>query len=205
MKEASTIYVISAASGTGKTSLVRALLTALPNIKLSISHTTRLPRSNEQNGIDYYFISKEKFEKMIQQDEFLEYADVFGDYKGTSKAEIQRLSDMKVDIVLEIDVQGAEQVRHAISNAVSVFILPPSREVLKQRILARGEDTAKEIERRLTIAGDEIACYKEYDFLVINDDFDQALSDLKAIVQAQRCRQVMQAEKYQALLAELVE
>jgi guanylate kinase len=204
MALASTIYIIAAASGTGKTSLVRALLVALPDLKLSVSHTTRAPRSDEQRGVDYYFISELEFRRMIEQDAFLEYADVFGDYKGTSRMEVERLSKMKVDIILEIDIQGARQVRALIPDTVSIFILPPSREALEQRIFKRGEDTPGDIEKRLKVAREEIACFEEYDYLVVNDDFDQALNELKAIIQARRCRQSVQSIKYKALLTELI-
>ena len=200
----STMYIISAASGTGKTSLVRALLSSVPNLVLSISHATRSPRSNEQHGVDYYFVSTDEFSRMVKQNAFLEHAKVFGEDKGTSKAEVQRLLQMDKDVILEIDVQGARQVRQMIPNTVSIFILPPSRAVLEQRILQRGEDARREIKKRLQVAREEIASFAEYDFLVINDDFDQALNDLKAIIRAQRCRQPAQAVKHKALLTELM-
>lgn len=202
--EESTLYLISAASGTGKTSLIHALLRTVPNIKLSISHTTRSPRVSELHGVDYYFISEAEFNKMVEQDEFLEYATVHGNSYGTSKAEIQRLLEQGVDVVLEIDWQGAEQIRQSLFRTVSVFILPPSREELVARISERKQDTEQVIKKRLKAADKEISHCRAYDFLIVNDDFEQALIELRAIVRANRCRRVVQMKKYKDLLAEFM-
>ena len=201
----SVLYIISAASATGKTSLIRALLNSIPNITLSISHTTRSPRGGEKHGVDYYFISQKEFDEMVSRDEFLEHATVHRNNYGTSKAEIQRLSQQGIDIALEIDWQGAQQIRKTLSNTVSVFILPPSREELELRISSRRQDSELDIKRRLTVAGEEISHCVEYDFIIVNDDFEQAFTELRAIVQAERCRQSVQVEKHKKLLTDLIE
>lgn len=203
-KTTSTVYIVSAASGTGKTSLVKALLQSFPGIKLSISHTTRQPRSNEEHGVDYYFISQEEFDDMVARNEFLEHANVFGESYGTSKMEVERLLQMGIDIILEVDVQGAQQIRQIISETVDIFILPPSREALEQRILSRKQNTSMDIKKRLSMVKDEVKHYLEYDFLIVNDDFEQAVLELKSIVRAQRCRRRIRVKKYKTLLAELM-
>lgn len=205
-KNMSTIYIISAASGTGKTSLRKALVSSMEDIELSISHTTRLPRPNEKEGVDFYFISEEEFEKMIAEDAFVEHAEVFGNYYGTSRVEIQRLLKSGVDIILEIDVQGSEQVCKIIKDTVSIFILPPSQDALERRILSRKQNAKVDIKKRLAEAKKEIARCNEYDFLVVNDVFDEALNELRSIIQSKREGEIkVQEKRYESLIRNLTE
>jgi guanylate kinase len=199
-----TLYIISAASGTGKTTLVKALLASLNNIIVSISHTTRPPRPAEIPDQDYHFVSKEKFNDMINHNEFIEYATIYGELYGTSKVETQKLLDTNQDVLLEIDWQGARNIRQIMPNVISIFILPPSKAELRQRIFKRKQDATPIIEKRLEKASSEMDHYAEYDFLIINDNFEQALLELKSIIIAQRCQQIVQAEKYKKLITRLL-
>lgn len=180
------LYIISAPSGAGKTSLVAALLKADSAIEVSISHTTRKSRSGEQDGINYHFVDVQAFEQLISEDAFLEHAKVFDNYYGTSRAWIESRLAAGQDVILEIDWQGAQQVRKIMLNAMSIFILPPSKEALRSRLMGRGQDSEDIIERRMSEAESESSHYGEYDYLVINDDFDVALADLVSIFRAQR-------------------
>lgn len=180
------LYIISAPSGAGKTSLVAALLKADTAIEVSVSHTTRKPRPGEQNGINYHFVDMQAFEKLISEKAFLEHAKVFDNYYGTSRLWIESRLAVGQDVILEIDWQGAQQVRQIMPNAMSVFILPPSKEALRSRLTNRGQDAEDIIERRMSEAESESSHYGEYDYLVINDDFDTALADLISIFRAQR-------------------
>ncbi|MBN1684624.1 MAG: guanylate kinase [Gammaproteobacteria bacterium] len=200
-----TLYIVSAASGTGKTSLMTTLVASLPNLKISISYTTRAPRPSEKNGKDYFFVSQEKFDELIVRGEFLEYAHIFGRSYATSRTIVERDLKAGTDIILEIDWQGARQIREKIPEAVSIFILPPSQIALHERITGRDQDHPDMIRKRLAAAAEEISHYAEYDYLVVNDDFNEALEVLKCIIKANRYRQAKQAEKLQSLLAELVE
>jgi guanylate kinase len=199
-----TLYIISAASGTGKTSLVNALIKSFIKIKLSVSYTTRPNRSGEKDGVDYHFVTQKQFDKMKEEKEFLEYATVFGKNYATSKTQIEENLKAGIDVILEIDWQGAQQVRKLIPNTIGIFILPPSKEALKQRILNRNQDDSAVINQRLKAASDEISHYTEYEYLIVNDDFNTALSELKAIVLSQLCRQTAQSVKLEELLTNLI-
>jgi guanylate kinase len=198
------LFIVSAPSGTGKTSLVNALLETDADLTVSVSHTTRPRRPKEAAGVNYHFIDRPQFEAMIAQDAFLEHAEVFGNYYGTSKEAIQTGLATGSDVLLEIDWQGAALVRRAVTDAVSVFIVPPSAEALRERLQGRAEDDAAVIEARLAAARGEMAHHDEFDYLVINDAFDVALAELKAIVLAERCRQHRRSARQRDLLRALL-
>jgi guanylate kinase len=200
-----TLYVISAPSGAGKTSLVSALLEGDSHVRLSISHTTRSPRPTEQDGVSYHFVARDIFTSMIGEGAFMEHAEVFGYFYGTSHVSVNKAMEEGVDVILEIDWQGAQQIRRARPDCISVFILPPSLPALKQRLQSRGQDSASVIERRLKEASDEISHYGEYDYLVVNENFDVALKDLRAIFRAERLRRQRQQERYATVLTHLIE
>lgn len=191
-----TLYIVAAPSGAGKTSLVNSLVETTPGVVVSVSHTTRPPRPAEQDGVHYHFVPLTTFEAMIAQGAFLEHAQVFGNRYGTSRAAVLSQLEAGLDVILEIDWQGARQVREQMPNNLSIFILPPSREALHQRLAERGQDSAEVIERRMAAALDELAHYAEFDYLVINDRFDTALTELRAIVIAQRQRRTVQLERH---------
>ncbi|MBT8421282.1 MAG: guanylate kinase [Gammaproteobacteria bacterium] len=205
MKYPGTLYVISAPSGAGKTSLVRALVADDPRVLLSISHTTRLPRPGEQDGVHYHFVSKSAFQAIRERNAFLECAHVFGNDYGTSREWLTEKLCHGVDIILEIDWQGARQVRKEVSGCMGIFVLPPSRDALTQRLLDRGQDDESVIAERMQKAESELSHFDEFDYLIVNDDFDTALSDLRAIFQAERLRQFRQALRYRSLLNSLLE
>lgn len=198
-----TLYIISAPSGAGKSSLISALLETNPTyaMKVSISHTTRNPRPGEQNGIHYHFVPKEEFEALIAQNAFLEHAEVFGNYYGTSRLWIEDNLNKGIDIFLDIDWQGARQIRQQMPLAKSIFILPPSKEELERRLATRGQDSEEVIAKRMSEATSEISHYNEYDYMIVNDDFDVAIIDFKAILRAERLKQDKQAIKYHNMLA----
>ena len=200
-----TLYVIAAPSGAGKTSLVKALLEQSDGIGVSVSHTTRAMRPGEVDGKDYHFIDKGRFEQMVAEGAFLEHAQVFDNYYGTATANLQQQLASGEDVILEIDWQGAAQVREKIPECVKIFILPPSRAALEQRLTSRGQDSAEIIARRMRDAVNEMSHYHEFDYLVINDDFDSALADLQAIVRGRRLRYQAQAQRQASLLAELLD
>ena len=177
-----TLFIISAPSGAGKTSLIRCAIEGLDNVSVSISHTTRLPRPSESDGINYHFISKLEFEAMAKRSEFLEYAEVHGNCYGTSRDSVEKILFKGRDIVLEIDWQGANQVRGIFDNCCSVFILPPSKDELQRRLIKRGQDNENIIKKRLSAAQEEMKHYKEADFIIVNDDFQTSCSRLKAIL-----------------------
>lgn len=181
----SRLYVISAPSGAGKTTLVRALLLRNPRVQFSISYTTREPRLREKNGDDYFFITKEKFQKMVADDAFLEHAEVFDNYYGTAKNQVQNQLDNNKHVLLEIDWQGAEQIRQAWPGCVSVFILPPSLQELERRLHTRATDSEKIIQRRLQDSISDISHWPEFDHVIVNDNLDEALRELEAVVNAQ--------------------
>ena len=199
-----TLYIISAPSGAGKTSLVKALIDAEPQIRVSVSHTTRAMRPGEVNGVNYHFVEREEFVKMIEHGDFLERAEVFGNLYGTSQSHLQQTLDEGHDLILEIDWQGAEQVRQVMPKARSIFILPPSQEALRQRLDNRGQDSDDIIDGRMREAVSEMSHYVDYDYLIINDDFAHALDDLKAIFRANQLQQKRQQQRYGKLLAELL-
>jgi len=186
------LFIVSAPSGAGKTSLVHALLAADTGVKLSISHTTRQPRPGEQDGRDYHFVAHAIFEQMVERGEFLESAYVHGNYYGTSEAWVRDQRREGASILLEIDWQGAQQVRRRIPDAIGIFVLPPSLEVLEQRLRSRAQDGAEVIARRLQAARDEISHAGEFDYAIINDTFDEAAQDLRAVIRAARLRTAVQ-------------
>lgn len=202
-----TLYTISAPSGAGKTSLVNALLQNQqdPLLCVSVSHTTRAKRPGEVDGVNYHFVSKEEFLAMRDQDAFLESAEVFGNYYGTSHAWVQSQLDKGIDVILEIDWQGAAQVRQRIAGNKSIFILPPSLDCLLERLTNRAQDDTDTIKRRMREAKDEISHYYAADFLIINDNFDSALEDLRAIIRAARLERQRQHQNNQTLLEALLE
>lgn len=175
------LFVIAAPSGAGKTSLVRALMQRLPSLRFSISYTTRRPRENEQHGRDYFFVEPAEFERMIANGEFLEHARVYDNCYGTSRAQVESLLSQGTNVLLEIDWQGAQQVRRAMPECRTIFILPPSREALEQRLRARATDSEEVIARRLRESIADLSHWNEFDYVVINDDFERATSDLEAI------------------------
>ncbi len=197
------LIVVAAPSGAGKSSLVKALLELDSHVHLSVSHTTRAPRGQEKHGRDYYFASQSEFDAMVQSNAFVEWAHVHGNRYGTSKKAIEERIAQGSDVILEIDFQGALQIREAFANAVLVFILPPSWEELRSRLERRGEDTPEVIEVRLKNAAEEMAQVSKFDFVIINELFERALFDLKAIVHAQRLKYAAQrrarADTFQSL------
>jgi guanylate kinase len=182
------LFIVSAPSGGGKTTLVRAVIEAEPELRLSVSHTTRAPRPGEVNGRHYHFVGPTEFERMLEAGEFLESAEIYGNHYGTSQKWVAReLADGR-DVLLEIDWQGAQQVRRLMRQAVSIFILPPSPEVLAARLKGRGQDSPDAVQRRLAAARDEISHVSEYDYVIINDDFNRAALDLRSIFRAERLK-----------------
>lgn len=198
------VFVVSAPSGAGKTSLVRALLEADPQVKLSVSYTTRPPRPGEVDGVHYHFVSVEQFMAMLNRGDFLESAQVYGNYYGTSQRWIEEQLAAGTDILLEIDWQGAAQIRRLMPKAVSIFILPPSLEALRVRLRGRGQDAEEVIERRLAAAREDMSHVGEFDYVIINDDFSTASLDLQAVVRAQRLRVEGQLARHASLLKELL-
>lgn len=185
IKTQGNLFVVAAPSGAGKTSLVKALIDSSSNIEVAISHTTRAKRNGESDGVNYYFVSRDNFVALQKKEGFAEFAEVFGNFYGTSKTEIERITNKGRDIVLEIDWQGANQIRSKMPDARTVFILPPSMNELNSRLHGRGQDDPETISARMAEAIDEISHYHEFDYIVINDDFDVALSDLKRVIQGQ--------------------
>jgi guanylate kinase len=198
-------YVIAAPSGTGKTSLVRALVNSVNDLQISISYTTRPPRPGDVHGKDYYFVTQEEFVLMNEKQAFLEHAIIYQHYYGTSRDWVLKKLAAGIDVLLEIDWQGAQQIRRQFSDAVLIFILPPSLDTLRQRLQNRGQDQSAVIAERMAGAQREISHFQEFDFLVINDQFEQALADLQHIVLAKRLRCREQAERHAELLAKLLE
>ena len=187
-----TLFVFSAPSGAGKSSLAQALIDSEPSLATSVSHTTRAPRPGEENGAHYHFVDQETFQHMVDNDEFLEYATVFDNSYGTSQQAVQSLLDQDKNVILDIDWQGARAIKRKMDNVKTVFILPPSREELEKRLQGRGQDSDEIITRRMRDAVSEMRHYDEFDYVVVNDDFDRALDDLRAIVAGhpEKCRPV---------------
>jgi guanylate kinase len=199
------LYIVSAPSGAGKTSLLSRLVPEVDFLSLSVSHTTRSPREGETDGVHYHFVSIADFESELEKGTFLESAKVFGNYYGTSEAAINSQLHDGQDVILEIDWQGAQQVRKRITDVISIFIVPPSVEALRERLGSRGQDADEIINKRMQQAQNELSHYPEYDYLVFNDDFEVALADLKAIFASNRLKMerasVAEQKKLQALLA----
>ncbi|MGM0553344.1 MAG: guanylate kinase [Pseudomonadota bacterium] len=199
-----TLYIVSAPSGAGKTSLVAALLEQEEGIEVSVSHTTRTPRPGEIDGQHYHFVSAEIFLGMIEDGQLLEHAKVFDNFYGTARDSVERRLEAGVDVILEIDWQGARQIRAAVPDAHSIFILPPSREDLERRLRGRGQDSEEVIQRRLRDAESDSAHYREYDYTVVNTDFEQAVRDLSSIFRANRLRTVEQEVRSASTIRDLL-
>jgi guanylate kinase len=180
------VYIISAPSGSGKSTLVNRVRLIVPGLKFSISYTTRAPRAGEENGREYYFVSRAEFEEMIRQDAFLEYAEVFGNYYGTARRFLLEAEEEGKDLLLDIDVQGAAQIKRKIPLAVSIFILPPNRQELEKRLRTRSLDAEEVIQRRLVTASREIENYDKYDYILVNDRLEESIDALKSILLAER-------------------
>lgn len=199
-----TLYIVSAPSGAGKTTLVTALVEQIDTLKVSVSHTTRAMRPGEVDGLNYHFTSREQFLKQVGEGDFLEHAEVFGNLYGTSQSTVEQTLADGHDLILEIDWQGAQQVRRALPQARSIFILPPSREALQQRLSNRGQDAEDVIAARMALATQEMSHYVEYDYIVINDDFQIALDELKAVLASNRLTLARQQVVYHQLFAALL-
>jgi guanylate kinase len=201
---AGTLFVVAAPSGAGKSSLVNAVLAREPGIALSISFTSRAPRPGERHAQHYHFVDKPEFERMIAAGDFFEHALVHGDYKGTAKQSVMPQLASGKDVLLEIDWQGARQVREKVPDSVSVFILPPSRDALQTRMRNRGQDSEETIARRLAAAREEMSHHDEFDYVIVNEHFDAAAAELRAIFVAHRLRRPLQARRHARLIGELL-
>jgi guanylate kinase len=198
------LFIVSAPSGAGKSSLIQALLAQHSDMQVSVSHTTRAPRPGEQDGVHYHFVSVDTFQKQIEAGEFLEWAEVFGNFYGTSRHKIQQARQQGIDVFLDIDWQGARQIRQQEPSAIGIFILPPSLPTLEQRLRTRGQDSDEIIAGRMAKANAEMSHADEYDYLIINDDFQQSLADLNAIVLSQRQRFAQQQLRQAKILHQLL-
>lgn len=194
------LIIISSPSGGGKGTLIKEVLKIVPNIGYSVSFTTREMRAGEENGLDYFFVTRPEFESLIAQGEFLEYAEVHGNFYGTSINQVQNKIDSGQDVVLEIDVQGAENVRRLMPDAVNIFILPPSFEVLRNRLKARATEKLKDLDLRLRNSFDEVQRVGEFDYVVINDDVFEATAELQTVIMAERSKRIRQTEAIQGIL-----
>ncbi len=198
------LYIISAPSGAGKTSLIKALLKSVEDIKVSVSHTTRKRRPNEIDGEDYHFITIDKFRKMLAEGDFLEYAEVFGNFYGTSQQAVESMINQGTDVILELDWQGARQIQQKMPKAIRIFILPPSLEALHQRLHNRAQDDHSVIDQRMQEAKQEMSHFDEYQFVIINDVFEEAFIELKSLVIAERLRLERQSFEHSALIHSLI-
>lgn len=198
------LYIISAPSGAGKTSLVKQLRAEMDKLAVSVSHTTRAMRSGETNGVDYFFVGVDRFKDMIDKQAFLEHAQVFDNFYGTAQQTVEDHLALGLDVILEIDWQGAQQVRKMLPDSQSIFILPPSIAILRQRLKNRGQDDETIIERRMRDAVTEMSHYPEFDYLIVNDDFSLALNQLKSIITANRLQQSRQQQTLAPLLQDLL-
>ena len=194
------VFIISAPSGSGKSTLVSRLLATDPRLRFSVSYTTRLPRGNEKRGESYIYISRAEFLERIERNEFLEYADVFGNLYGTSRRNLELASSEGKDLILDIDVKGARQLKDKIPEAVSIFVLAPSRDILEQRLRSRSEDSQEVIQRRLRDAAEEIRNYKQYDYVLVNHQVEESVATLAAIVRAERVRRIRMEEQIRPIL-----
>jgi len=200
LKREGSLFVISAPSGTGKTTICRKLLKKYDTLKLSVSYTTRSPRKGEENDIDYTFVTKEKFKKMIDKGEFAEWAMVYGNFYGTSIKRLKKLNKHGYDIILDIDTRGAMQLKNTYDKAVYVFILPPSMQILKDRLVSRKTETADIVKKRLDSAREEISCYENYDYIIVNDILKDAYKELESIIIATKTRTSNTDQKWIARL-----
>lgn len=198
------LFTISAPSGAGKTSLVNALVRELEQVRVSVSHTTRAQRPGERDGVDYHFVDHPTFDRMLVDSAFLEYAEVFGNKYGTSQQWVEATLASGIDVILEIDWQGAAQIRRLLPDTTAVFVLPPSLETLRARLTGRGQDDQEVIRKRLDGAVQEMSHYPEADYMIVNDRFDTALEELKSVVRAQRLRLARQEVRHAGLLRELL-
>ena len=198
------LFIVAAPSGCGKTSLVRALIAQTEGLCVSVSHTTRATRPGEVHGKNYFFVSKQEFDQIKKEDDFIESAQVFDNHYGSAKQTVRDLLESGTDVILEIDWQGARQVKKSFNDAIGIFILPPSEATLRERLTDRGQDDKNIIDRRMQDAVSEMRHYDEFDYLVINDDFNLALTDLSTIIHSQRLLLSQQTEKYQSLLNSLI-
>jgi guanylate kinase len=196
----STVFIISAPSGSGKSTLVGHLVKTVTRLRFSVSYTTRPPRGNEQDGKEYYFISREQFQARVDRGEFLEWAEVFGNYYGTHQSELDRAAAEGFDLILDIDVKGARQLKERLPGAVSIFILPPSKQVLEQRLRSRSQDSEEVIQRRLSEAAEEIRNYSQYDYVLVNRDVQASVDNLVAIVSANRSRRHWMEQQIRPIL-----
>ncbi len=194
------LFIVTAPSGAGKSSLIAALLKQDPRVRLSVSHTTRAPRQGEIDGQDYHFVSRTTFSTLRTENQFLEWAEVYGNYYGTARRSLEDLQNRGFDVILEIDWQGARQVRQFYPESLGIFILPPSLETLRHRLQGRGKDDPETIEKRLSLAQDDLSHENEFEYAIINADFDEALRDLAAVLRAARCRRACQYPRYASLL-----
>jgi len=195
-----TVFIISAPSGSGKSTLVHKLMTSVSGLTFSVSYTTRQPRPAETNAVDYNFITRKEFELRLERAEFLEHAEVFGNYYGTNRDSFEKAVKEGRDLVLDIDVQGARQLKVAIPEAISIFVLPPSREVLEQRLRARSQDSEEVIQRRLRGAAEEVRNYTQYDYVLINREIEESAARLATIVRAERLRKARMEEEVRPIL-----
>lgn len=198
------LFIISAPSGAGKTSLVKALVEKDGNLRASVSHTTRSPRPGEKEGSNYHFVKKSFFDKMVNQGEFLESAQVFDHFYGTSKLWVQNQLKAGTDVVLEIDWQGAKQIKERMPLACAIFILPPSKNALQERLMSRGQDNPEVIQRRMDQAVNEMSHFESSDYLVLNRNFEEALNELEVIVKAQRLKTVKRSKNLGNILSEML-
>ena len=199
-----TLFIIAAPSGAGKTTLVKAVVDTTPDIKVSVSHTTRARRPGEQDQVNYYFVSSKTFNAMVEANEFLEHATVFGNFYGTSRKWVEATLLSGIDVILEIDWQGTKQVRQNILNAVTIFILPPSLTTLRERLEHRNQDDPEVINSRMALAKQEMQHYGEFDYIVINDNFDQAVLEVRSIVISRRLEREVQKKRYSTLIQGLL-
>jgi guanylate kinase len=201
------LFIVAAPSGAGKSTLIKEILrksSTKQSMQLSVSHTTRKPRKGEQNGVEYYFVDHAEFENMIKQDAFYEHAEVFGNYYGTSKAAISDKLQLGVDVFLDIDWQGARQVKKQNPDVISIFVLPPSVEALQSRLVGRGQDSEEVIAKRMAAAQSEISHANEFDYVIVNDDLEQAHKEFEAVISAQRVRLRNQQLRHDSLFASLL-
>jgi guanylate kinase len=201
MARSGTLFIISGPSGAGKSAIAAGVLESMPDIRFSISYTTRMPRGSEVNGLEYYFVPVDEFKALIENDELLEWAVVYGNYYGTSRRRVDEILGQGLDVLLDVDIQGACRIRRRRPEAIAVFVLPPSFRVLRQRLESRKLDKQYVIDQRLQIASEEIKQFAGYDFLIVNRRLEESISEMKAIILGSRCRMTARAEAARSILA----